>query len=339
MQAVFERIWEISYPWIIPFPEYMGTPASFPPHPNEQSPQAGYVPQKHGNWAQWVSPAVTLLIGIVSVSIMVHYRNADTAARSSDEHVNGLIDAKLNPFYEQLRGLSQQVGVLQGQISQLNENQRKLTNLQVDSINSRVESARSTKSIGPKEVSKIGKSLISLSESNDSGISTLAWNALVNLLSYRSFLNVENSPAAHEKFGPTLPGKWEITARFDVHIKKGEGPGSATATFPNKLVPGSQSFIYEPLNIGEIPVREGHAFVRMTAEGPVRFAIDGYRLRNVIFDGVTIEYDGGPLIMENVYFVNCTFEVKPTNSTRQFTLAVLQSVPTSFSVSYPSTHF
>ena len=54
--------------------------------------------------AQWVAPIITLIIGIVTVSLMVHFRNVDSATRSSDEHVNGLIDAKLIPGIKEVDG-------------------------------------------------------------------------------------------------------------------------------------------------------------------------------------------------------------------------------------------
>ncbi len=57
----------------------------------------GYHPQKHGTWAQWVAPAITLLIGIIMVSLQVHYRNVDSSAKSSDEHVNTLIRSQIDP--------------------------------------------------------------------------------------------------------------------------------------------------------------------------------------------------------------------------------------------------
>ena len=81
-------------PKLIIFPRHMVTPANAPLQPNQT--ETGYSPQRHGNWAQWVAPIITLLIGIISVYIMVHNRNVDIAARTSDEHVNSLIDTKID---------------------------------------------------------------------------------------------------------------------------------------------------------------------------------------------------------------------------------------------------
>src|ERR1700689_1043575 len=162
--------------------------------------------------------------------------------------------------------------------------------------------------------------------SSDPQVSGEAWNTLGHLLDYRSSLNAAESPAAHEDFIPAPSNGWEMTARAFV---KGRGPGSITLTFPNRLVSANEAFVYEP--IGSVPTvtKEGHPYVRITAKGKSVVILDGLRLRNAIFEGVRIEYDGGPLIMENTYFVNCTFEVKPPSdpkpaaSLQQFTKAVL----------------
>jgi hypothetical protein len=172
--------------------------------------------------------------------------------------------------------------------------------------------------------------------SSEPRVSGVAWNTLGNLLDYRSSLNATESPAAREDFIPAASNRWELTARAFI---KARGAGSITLTYPNRLVPPDQSFIYEP--IGSVPTvtKEGHPFVRITAKGKSVLILDGLRLRNAIFEGVRIEYDGGPLIMENTYFVNCTFEVKPPSdpkpaaSLQQFTKAVLEKVPASLSVS------
>ena len=55
--------------------------------------------------------------------------------------------------------------------------------------------------------------------------------------------------------------------------------------------------------------------------------LDGWQLRNVIFQNVHIVYNGGPLIMNNVYFVNCTFEMKADKNTQGLALASFSPNP------------
>ena len=73
---------------------------------------------------------------------------------------------------------------------------------------------------------------------------------------------------------------------------------------------------------------KGHPLIHVTGTAPVR--LDGFQLKNVVFDGMTVEYNGGPLVMDNVYFVNCKFTVKPSPDGSLFAESVLQHVPTSW---------
>jgi hypothetical protein len=58
--------------------------------------------------------------------------------------------------------------------------------------------------------------------------------------------------------------------------------------------------------------------------------LDGKLVRNVVFMGVTIEYNGGPLLMEQTYFVNCTFKSSRSSTAEAFLSAVLDGPETSF---------
>ena len=83
--------------------------------------------------------------------------------------------------------------------------------------------------------------------------------------------------------------------------------------------------IGHPLNTDQ---PEGPGFFLL--EGPSTLHLDGYRLKNIIFRGVKIEYKGGPIEMENVYFVNCTFDFRPTPEAQQLSKAVLASAAVTF---------
>jgi len=46
-------------------------------------------------------------------------------------------------------------------------------------------------------------------------------------------------------------------------------------------------------------------------------SLDGYYLRSVILEGMTIHYNGGSLILENVTFINCQFVMDNVDTGRQ----------------------
>jgi hypothetical protein len=50
--------------------------------------------------------------------------------------------------------------------------------------------------------------------------------------------------------------------------------------------------------------------------------LDGYYLRNVIFQDMHLIYNGGPLILENVYFVRCQFQFGPDERSWNLLLAI-----------------
>jgi len=58
--------------------------------------------------------------------------------------------------------------------------------------------------------------------------------------------------------------------------------------------------------------------------------LDGHRLKNVIYINLQIEYDGGPVILENVSFINCSFVLQQNDNSSSLAKAVFASTPTSF---------
>jgi len=136
-------------------------------------------------------------------------------------------------------------------------------------------------------IADYGKRFASLSSEPDGSDAT--WRTLTTLLNYRVFLNADFSPARFEfmsqRRGP------QQTAELEADVIK----RTVHFTYPNTIAPGNQTFVY----LCALPERA--------------WFFDGFQLRNVIFDGVGIEYKGGPIRLENVYFVNCTFDVQQTS--------------------------
>jgi hypothetical protein len=57
--------------------------------------------------------------------------------------------------------------------------------------------------------------------------------------------------------------------------------------------------------------------------GGARQKLDGAYWRNYTFKNVTIEYDGGPMALENVVFIDCTFQMNFTPGTDKFANTLL----------------
>jgi hypothetical protein len=59
--------------------------------------------------------------------------------------------------------------------------------------------------------------------------------------------------------------------------------------------------------------------------------IDGMDIAHVIFDGVEVHYDGGPLRLQDVIFVNCTFVFFNANRSRSLADSIITSKTVDFS--------
>ncbi len=61
-----------------------------------------------------------------------------------------------------------------------------------------------------------------------------------------------------------------------------------------------------------------------------KFRLDGYWLKHVVIRNATLQYRGGPVILEDVYFVNCKFEIARTLPSQLLAESVLENTSISF---------
>jgi hypothetical protein len=95
---------------------------------------------------------------------------------------------------------------------------------------------------------------------------------------------------------------------------------SALTLTPQDFHPKSQ---INPVNsgayIGHMQFENGYILLTDSIlVGLKNFKIDHYMMENVVFSGATVIYDGGPLVMRNVTFVNCKFLVRASVLSNQF---------------------
>jgi len=147
-----------------------------------------------------------------------------------------------------------------------------------------------------------------------------AWDAAVAFLNYRSY-----SVAVTQTF-PSPQGALETTVSSLVAPPTEHPPSiSGKGDTPEEAA----ALIYR---IGENPseaVKTGAAYYFAKGGGMV---LDKMGLKNVVFIGVHIVYQGGPVHLDHVFFVNCTFEMPRVENTRNLALALLAPEPsTTFS--------
>ncbi len=160
--------------------------------------------------------------------------------------------------------------------------------------NSSITEARKDRAkIPPDVVEATGKRFVNAAEQNP-----IVWGAVSAFLDYRSYLNVNAQPP--------LP---RLVSTHDRGVITRVRFGNRGSSYPKwtayGLVPSDQAatvgFIGEHLNL-EHP--KGAAFILFEGDEMI---LDGLEMRNVILRNVSIRHYGGPVVMQNVYFVNCTF--------------------------------
>ncbi len=143
-----------------------------------------------------------------------------------------------------------------------------------------------------------------------------AWRAATALLDYASFLNVNApNPQPIMQLNET-PTKY-LPQQLEGRVAIGRVLG--TAQFPN--LPEAHPLNQPDQNAN---LASGPAFF-LIRNGD--FVLDGMLLKNVIIQDSQVIYDGGPLVLQNVYFVNCTFKIKRQPKSLEFARAIFGAHP------------
>jgi hypothetical protein len=147
--------------------------------------------------------------------------------------------------------------------------------------------------------------------------SPVAWDTALAFLDYKSFVNT---------LAINLPTIKPDASRATTHVTTDHPPGLKN---PNFFWVGTapREQAAQVMKIGKDLDAEqalGVAFLFGYGGGMI---LDGMQLRNVVFQEVHIVYSGGPLKMTNVFFLNCTFEMKPDTNTLKLASAALTPGP------------
>jgi hypothetical protein len=157
-----------------------------------------------------------------------------------------------------------------------------------------------------------------LSEVGNPDIGLQAWKTTQALMQYRSFVN--------QQFLPKL-NDLHRSYNFIVPVTSSH---RGTLTLPVVMVTGwvesDKAARFEP--IGANPpmqhqqIESEYALVDFLGQPS---DLDGMWVRNVIIKNAHIQYSGKPLHLENVYFINCKFEVQEQPNVLRFADAFLQT--------------
>jgi hypothetical protein len=170
-----------------------------------------------------------------------------------------------------------------------------------------VEAKAASTQLPNNVIEQVGQKFIAASENEPA-----AWDTAVAFLDYKSSIN-SSLPIPNEGF--RKPGTYTY---YHYNVPNGmEAPTLRVAG----IVPAESSARLETIGVNQnenLPV--GAAYI--IANGGA-LALDKTEFRNVILQNVHVYYYGGRVKMANVYFLNCTFEMKPGQNSQKLLLAAL----------------
>jgi len=267
-------------------------------------------------WAkEWgvLGAAATFIMGIVGASIVVLLFaltewNRVTEFRIRTEDKLGNIGTKLQKLETDLVSLRAFISASQPGIAQ---NQKAAKELLAQAKQKLIPP------IPESAVEQAGKNFIEASKSEPK-----AWGIALEFLSYRSSLNMVYRPAG--SIVPLTPG-----ATWKYHLPSVQGRPMYTFAHTSRAgVPHNEAARCDRIGVDQnVDTPTGAAWLFIVG-GAAR--IDGEQIRNAAFTGVEVHYSGGPLILENVMFIDCTFVFENVEPAHQLAESILASAKVDF---------
>jgi hypothetical protein len=277
-----------------------------------------------GTLAQWAVICTTLFISLAGM--FSNHAMEDFALR-----VDKRIDDKLGPTAASIGSLTERIAKLEGKIEVL-----RLKNAASDPT-SRSNIKEATDALASAKQSKLPLDLDLFKETASKFISAAAkqpnaWGAVQQYLAYRSFINTDLEPPPAKLALTTKTSSYRETVTILPDPQHPEfHPVFQLLYVGGPAAPGESARL-ERLDNPQ-PVDSGLKFFLIDG-GHDAIVLDGEYMKNVIIRNADVKYDGGPVVLENVYFINCTFvSFRLTPNSRHLSEALLASVPTAFKAS------
>jgi hypothetical protein len=272
--------------------------------------------QRYGTIAQLVTMAIALCSGI---GLPIYFRHVDYTAKITDDHINQLIDQKLNPAVAAINAnTSSQITILDGKVQSLSEKVANLYGLKGKVVDLEEKANRQlslARLIDPTRT--LANVRIEIQQAQSNG-QALPPNTITD---YRN---------AALEIPSTTFGYWETVAAI-INYQSKINQWNGLAPDPVKVAkpcgglttsPGSRdnTFRYESFFNCIVSLDPGDDF------------------ENVVFRNSVIRYAGGAVKMINVRFENCSFQIDFPQNTKPAKPALLLALigsPNQSSVSVP----
>lgn len=224
-----------------------------------------------------------------------------------------LVNGRLSGFERDASRLLSSVSEME--LKKASENPSDPQNIQ--QVKQLLADARSTHTIiAPKTVVSEGKRFIDAAQ-----IHPAAWGAALAFLEYKSYLNLASlKPAAKA----ALKEKWSTTKYYRWRPRNSEPTQTDLTVFGT--VPREQAAVMAPIGTPPDTSPNGDKLVVLSGGTVV---LDNTEFRHVIVSNAHVTWRGGPVIMRDVYFVNCTFDL-PREKGQNLADAILDKTAVDF---------
>ncbi len=187
----------------------------------------------------------------------------------------------------------------------------------------------------PQVVQSTGSRFVEVGQTNAN-----AWAVASTYLEYRSFLNADYQPTLKD-FTPISNDKYHFALGTRTENgAEGKPAGIARVYGVGKSNLATNDARLESIEAGIQTKGTGVQWILVDLLSSTEtLVLDGEYMRNVIIRNGTVEYFGGPLILVNVYFVNCKFNFAPKPRSADLSKAMLASAAVNFNDENKSTSF
>lgn len=162
---------------------------------------------------------------------------------------------------------------------------------------------------------------------SDPALAPVAWRSFTEAVGYRTLLNVDYVPIPADLV--SLPPEYHYRISINIRPDPTALPGalSLNVFHPGGFVTEEDSARLETLSMHQSPSK-----VRLFVinGGVDSIVLDGMYMKNVIIRNARVIYEGGPVQLENVSFVNCTFLLAQKQPVKQLGDAILQTASVDF---------
>jgi hypothetical protein len=282
-----------------------------------------------GKWDKsFVVSLVALIAAVVALPIMLASWIEPHLQNDLKSDVKNEVTDQLKEPLNQIGQIARDVSEIKGKLEVLDPLIRDLTikrisaagnlspkelHAQLPELKRLAKTAKTEKlTIAPKAIEKVGAKLAEVGDAD-------AWNTALDFVNYKSFLNASLSlPLTPSALGSGV---------FTTIYRSNSPPGTAKPRFSViGAVPREQAARLLIMGVPDLNANLTIGNDWIVVDGG-NLILDKMELKKAILRNVHIVYEGGPLLMQDVYFINCTFDVRQQSNGQRLVMAVLDPSP------------